>query len=166
MKILSRFWVWRFCWFIFYRDIKTLSLWIYPPLSNYDFSLHVLVVIFKSSNRSQHHQIGVWMYTMPLSWYRCFYQFQGGWKYPRCVARNFLGQKYLPPWENLCLKFLPHTSSFSELCNSRYRAANWPGISQEKSRERISGCSCHLEKHSPPPPTPETSQLLVLERNI
>jgi hypothetical protein len=65
MKNLLCFWVWRFYWLIFYREVKYFIFWFYPPLLDYDVSLYEvveLVVAIKTSPSSSKSESGIKSY--------------------------------------------------------------------------------------------------------
>ena len=61
MNILWRFLCWRFYRFVIYREVKTFFFWFYPPVLDYDVSLHDLVeliIIFETSPSSSKTEFG------------------------------------------------------------------------------------------------------------
>ena len=61
MNILLCFLCWRFYRFVIYREVKPFFIWFYPPMLDYDVSLHdfvELVIIFETSPSSSKTEFG------------------------------------------------------------------------------------------------------------
>ena len=94
MKIMLRFRCWRFYRLFFFREVLPFYIWFYPPLLDYDVSLHNLVELVRcDSNEPKIIEIGVRMQKLLSFSYCCFCQFSGGRKFrssgPEYPARQF-----------------------------------------------------------------------------